>query len=122
MAVSIEAIVFIVIGCSCSEGCGFYSHCLTGSFLRLNSPPIMSSLYCAMRNKSVLKLWSIVETSVMSENDGITHTHTHTIRLWLHGLGTPCVVHAFRGVIRSVSKPSCRISGAGTYDTTTGPR
>ena len=34
VAVSVEALVFIVIGRSCSEGCGFVSHCRPGSFLR----------------------------------------------------------------------------------------
>ena len=53
----------------------------SGSFLRFNSPPIMSSPYLATRNKgvlllSVLRLWPIVETSVMSENDGITVRQT----------------------------------------------
>ena len=41
MAVSVEALVFIVIGHSCSEGCVFDSHCQPGSFLRFNSRPIM---------------------------------------------------------------------------------
>ena len=41
MAVSIEALVFIVIGHSCSEGCEFDFHCRPGSFLRFNSRPIM---------------------------------------------------------------------------------
>ena len=39
--VSVEPLVFIVIGRSCSEGCGFDSHCRPGSFLRFNSRPIM---------------------------------------------------------------------------------
>ena len=47
MADSVEALVFIVIGCSCSEGCGYDSHCRLGSFLRFNSRSIMSSPYCA---------------------------------------------------------------------------
>ena len=38
MAVSVEA---AVIGRSCSEGCGFDSRCRLGSFLRLNSRPVM---------------------------------------------------------------------------------
>ena len=41
MAVSVEALVFIVIGRSCSEGCGFGSHCRPDSFLRFYSRPIM---------------------------------------------------------------------------------
>ena len=41
VAVSVEALVFIVIGRSCSEGCGFDSHCRSASFLRFNSRPIM---------------------------------------------------------------------------------
>ena len=42
MAVSVQALVFIVIGRSCSEGCGgFDSHCRPSSFLRFNSRPIM---------------------------------------------------------------------------------
>ena len=40
VVVSVEALVFIVIGRSCSEGCGFDSHCRPGSFLRFNSWPI----------------------------------------------------------------------------------
>ena len=47
MAVSVEALVFIVIGRSCSEGCVFDSHCRPSGFLRINSRPIMSSPYCA---------------------------------------------------------------------------
>ena len=41
VAVSVEALVFIVIGRSCSEGRGFDSHCRPGSFLSFNSRPIM---------------------------------------------------------------------------------
>ena len=41
VAVSVEALVFIVIGRSRSEGCGFDSHCRPDSFLRFNSRPIM---------------------------------------------------------------------------------
>ena len=37
------ALVFIVIGRRCSEGCGFDSHCRPGSFLRFNSRHIMYS-------------------------------------------------------------------------------
>ena len=37
----VEALVFIVIGRSCSEGYGFDFHCRPGSFLRFNSRPIM---------------------------------------------------------------------------------
>ena len=50
----------------------------TGLFSsRFNSRPIISSPYCATWNKgvrllSVLKLWSMVETSVWYENDGKT--------------------------------------------------
>ena len=68
MTVSVEALVFIVIGRSC--------------FLRFNSRPIMSSPYC---------LWLIVKTSIMSDNDGITvrQTVAHTAQLWPRGLGTP---------------------------------
>ena len=70
-----------------------YAHYQIGSFLTFISRPIMSSPY----NKgvwllSVLKLWPIVKTSVMSENDGITvrQTVAHPIQLWPHRLGTPC--------------------------------
>ena len=45
VAVSVEALVFIIIGRSCSEGCGFDFHCRPGSFLIFNSRPIM---YCAV--------------------------------------------------------------------------
>ena len=41
VAVSVEVLVFIVIGRSCSEGCRFDSHWRPGSFLRFNSRPIM---------------------------------------------------------------------------------
>ena len=41
MAVSVEALLFIVIGRSCSKGCGLDFHCRPGSFLRFNSRPIM---------------------------------------------------------------------------------
>ena len=34
VAVSVEVLVFIVIGRSCSKGCGFVSHCRPGSFHR----------------------------------------------------------------------------------------
>ena len=58
---------------------------------------LLSSPYCATWNKgvrllSVLELWPIVETSVVSENYGTTvrQTVAHTIHLWPHGLGTPC--------------------------------
>ena len=70
---------------------------IPGSFLIFSSRPIMSSPYCATWNKgvrllSVLGLWSIVKTSVMSENDGTTvrQTVAHTMQLWPHGLGTSC--------------------------------
>ena len=63
----------------------------------------MSSPYCVTWNKgvrllSVLGLWPIVETSVVSENDGTTvrQTVAHTIQLWPHGL-VRHMVHAFRG-------------------------
>ena len=95
MVVSVEALVFIVIGRSCSGGCGFDSHYQPGSFFRFNCRLIMLSPYCATFNKgvlllSVLELWQIVETLVMSENDDITvrQTVAHTIHLWPHGLGT----------------------------------
>ena len=97
VAVLVEALDFIVIGRSCSEGCRFDSHYRPSGFLRFNSRPIMSSPYCATSNKgvrllSVLELWPIVETLVMSENDGTTvrQTVAHTIQLWPNGLGTPC--------------------------------
>ena len=41
VAISVEAQVFMVIGCSCSKSCGFDSHCLPGSFQRFNFRPIM---------------------------------------------------------------------------------
>ena len=37
MAFSVEALVSIVIGRSCSVGCGFDSDCRPASFLRFNS-------------------------------------------------------------------------------------
>ena len=59
VAVLVEALVFIVIGRSCSEGCWFDSHSRPGSFLRFNSRPIMSSPYSGnkgVRLLSILKL------------------------------------------------------------------
>ena len=41
VAISVEAPVFIVIGHSCSGGCGFDSHCRPDSFLRFNFWRIM---------------------------------------------------------------------------------
>ena len=43
VAVSVETLVFIVIGCSCSKGCVFDSYYRPGSVLRFNSRPIMYS-------------------------------------------------------------------------------
>ena len=127
------------------------SHYRPGSFLRFNSRPIMSSLYCATWNKGYgfclswhlwficicnlvyfadwhcctlkmlvnnnnNKLWSIVETSVMSANYGITVKQTtYTVQLWRHGLGMPCGSR----LSRRTCKSSSRISGAGSYDTIT---
>ena len=93
----------------------------------------MSSPYCATWNKgvrllSVLKLWPIVDTSVMSENDDITvrqtvaHTIT-TVATWARYAMCFTPFEKKGTIIRSVSKPSCSNSGAGPYDTiTTGPR
>ena len=88
MAVSIGTLVFIVIGRSCSEGCGYDFRYRPGSFLRFNSRSLMLYPHCVTLNKgvrhlSVLKLWPIVETSVVSENDGITvrQTVAHIIQL-----------------------------------------
>ena len=128
MAVTVEALLFIVIGQSCSEGCGFDSHYRPSSFLRFNFQPILSSPYCVTWNKGCgfcrsSKLWLIIETLVVSENDGITvrQTVAHTIQLWPHGLGamwfTPFEEKGT--IIHSVSKSSSHISGAGPYDTTT---
>ena len=41
MAISVEALDFIVIGRSCSEGFRFDSHYRVESFLRFNSQPII---------------------------------------------------------------------------------
>ena len=96
--------VFIGRDGSFDRGASLYRHRLhlfwrlwVRLYLRFNSLPIMSSLYCARWNKgkrllSVLKLWPIVETLVMSENDGTTvrQTVAHTVQLWTHDLGTPC--------------------------------
>ena len=45
VAVSVETLVSIVIGCSYLEGCGFDSHYRPCSFLRFNFRPIVSSPY-----------------------------------------------------------------------------
>ena len=54
MAVSVEAPDFIVFGRSCSEGCGFDSHCRPGSFLRFNSRPIMYDAVGSLVSSEVL--------------------------------------------------------------------
>ena len=97
---------------------------------RFNSTAIMSSRYCATCDKGVRQLLVLiplrtVETSVISENDGITvrQSVTSTIQLWLNELGTPCSSRILRRnlgtKIHYVPKPSCRNSGAGPYDITT---
>ena len=53
VAVSVEALAFIV---SCSDGCGFDSHCRPGSFLRFNSRPIM---YGAVGSLILSWSWSL---------------------------------------------------------------
>ena len=97
MTILVEALFFIVISRSYSEGCGFNSYYRSSSFLRFNSWPIMLPPYCTTWNKgvqllSILKPWPIGEMSFMSENNGITvrQTVAHTVQLWPHGLGTPC--------------------------------
>ena len=59
---------------------------------RFNSRSIISARREVRRCGLVLKLRSIVEMSVVSENDGITvrQTAVHTIQLSRYGLGTPC--------------------------------
>ena len=90
----------------------------------------MSSPYCATLNKgvrllSILKLWSTVETSVISENDGITvrqtdsSIHHTTVATWASYAMWFTPFEERGTIIRSVPKPSSRISGAGSYDTTT---
>ena len=64
MAVSVEALVFIVIGRSRSKGCGFDSHCRLGSFLRFHSRPIM---YGAVG--SLLLSWSWTRQPGLSTTD-----------------------------------------------------
>ena len=66
MAVSVEALVFIVIGGSCSEGCEFDSHCRPGSFLRFNSRPIM---YGAVG--SLVLSWSWTRQNLGSFSSGV---------------------------------------------------
>ena len=51
VAMSVEALVFIVIGRSCSEGCGFDFHCRTGRF---HSRPIMYNAVCSFASSGVL--------------------------------------------------------------------
>ena len=132
MALSVEALVFIVFGRSCSEGCRFDSNTTDRAvFFRFNYRPIMWSPCCATWNKgvrllSVLKLWPIVETSVVFENDGKTVRQTiDTIQLttWAR-YATWFTPFKEKGtIIPSASKVSCSKSGAGLYDITkTGPR
>ena len=54
MAVSLEALVFIVIGRSYSEGCGFDSHCRPGVFFIFTSWPIMYGAVGAVVSSGVL--------------------------------------------------------------------
>ena len=54
VAVSVDAHVFIVIGRSCSEGCGFDSHCRPASFLSFNSRPIMYGAVDSLVSTGVL--------------------------------------------------------------------
>ena len=54
VVVSVEALVFIVIGRSCSEGCGFDSHYRPGSFLRFNYRPIMYGAVGSLVSSRVL--------------------------------------------------------------------
>ena len=75
-----------------------------------------------MQRLLVLKLWPIVETSVMSENDGITlrqtapyncsATRARYVR-WFTSFEEKDTIIRFV----SKSKPSCYHSGAGPYDT-----
>ena len=79
-----------------------------------------------MRLLSVLKLWPIVETSAMSENDGTTvrqavahTTHHTTVSTWARYDVWFTPFEEKGTLIHSVSKRSCRNSGTGPYDTTT---
>ena len=64
MVVSVEALDFIVIGRSCSEGCGFESHCRPGSFLRFNYRPIMYGAVGSLVSSGVLGLSTWVKIPV----------------------------------------------------------
>ena len=55
VAISVEALVCIVIGRSCSKGCGFDSHYRLGSFLIFNSRPIM---YGAVDSMVLSQSWT----------------------------------------------------------------
>ena len=67
---------------------------------------------------SVLKLWLIVETLIMSENDGITVTQT-VAHIMLRYAMWFVPFEEKDTIISSVSKPRCYNIGAGPYDTTT---
>ena len=79
-----------------------------------------------MRLLSVLKLWQIVETSIMYENDGTTKlldknssTNHTTVAAWARYAMWFTLFEEKGSIIRSVSKPSCRNGEAGPYDTKT---
>ena len=69
-----------------------------------------------------MRLWPTVAMSVMSENDGITvkqtgSTHHTTVATWARYAMWFKLFEEEGTIIHSVSKPSCRSSGTGPYDT-----
>ena len=54
MAILVEALAIIVIGRSYLQGCGFDSHCRPGSFLRINSWPVMYGAVGSLASSGVL--------------------------------------------------------------------
>ena len=131
LPVSVEELVFIVTGRSCSEGCGFDSHYRLGSFLRFKSRPMMSSPYIAtwIRGAASVELETVADSWDFSyllirmhncwTNSRIHHT---TVATWARYAMWFTLFKEKGTLIRSVSKPSCRNSGAGPTDTTTGPQ
>ena len=53
-AVSVDTPAFIAIGRSCLEGCGFDSHCRSGSFLRFNYRPVIHGAVGSLASSGIL--------------------------------------------------------------------
>ena len=120
VAVSVEALVFIVIGRSCSEGCRFDSYYRPGSFWELTeirgAASVGHETVADSRNVGyVWKRWHNCYTN--------SSTHHTTVAIWARYAMWFTRFEEKGTLISSASKLSCRNSGDDLYDTiTTGPR